>query len=49
MFFHVLNAENYRLDTEYENHLIYKVALVMILFVVFAALFDLNTLFFILS
>lgn len=22
-------AENYRLDTEYENHLIYKVALVM--------------------
>lgn len=27
--FCVLDAENYRLDTEYENHLIYKVALVM--------------------
>lgn len=27
--FCVLDAENYRLDTEYENHLIYKVALVI--------------------
>lgn len=27
--FCMLDAENYRLDTEYENHLIYKVALVM--------------------
>lgn len=26
----MLYAENYRLDTEYENHLIYKVALVII-------------------